>query len=79
MYPSSLLDVYKRQNLHRQKAPVAGSVEGQEVHCVGCAAEHALPQPVCRMGFIRDFVDLLLAAQKRLDFLNTLGLSLIHI
>ena len=27
------------------------------------------------MGFIRDFVDLLLAAQKRLDFLNTLGIG----
>ena len=27
------------------------------------------------MGFIRDFVDLLLTAQKRLDFLNALGIG----
>ena len=64
-----------RTDLHRQKAPVAGTVKGQEVHRVGCAAEHALPQSVRRVGFIRDFVDLLLTAQKRLDFLNTLGIG----
>ena len=57
----------------RQKAPVAGSVKGQEVKGIGSAAEHALPQPVLRVGFVWDFIDLLLSAQKRLDFLNALG------
>ena len=64
-----------RADLYRQKATIAGTVERQEVHCVGCTAEHALPQSVCRVGFIRNFIDFLLAAQKRLDFLNTLGIG----
>ena len=45
------------------------------------AAEHALPQSVCRMGFIRHFIGLFRSADKGFDFLNALGigLSLIHI
>jgi len=35
-----------------QKPSVAASVKGQEVHRIGAAAEHALPQSVCRMGFM---------------------------
>ena len=57
----------------RQEAPVAGTVKGQEVKGIGSAAEHTLPQPVLRVGFVWDFIDLLLSAQKRLDFLNALG------
>lgn len=45
----------------RQEAPVPGTVKGQEVQGVGSPAEHALPQPVLRVGFIGDFIDLLLA------------------
>ena len=64
-----------RADLYRQKATIAGTVEGQEIHCVGCAAKHTLPQSICRVGFIRNFVDLLLAAQKRFDFFNALGIG----
>jgi hypothetical protein len=38
------------------KPTVAASVKGQEVQRVGAAAEHTLPEPVCRMGLIRHFV-----------------------
>ena len=46
----------------RQETPVPGTVKGQEVQGVGSPAEHALPQPVLRVGFVGDFIDLLLAA-----------------
>ena len=46
----------------RQEAPVPGTVKGQEVQRIGSPAEHALPQPVLRVGFVGDFIDLLLAA-----------------
>lgn len=48
-------------------------VKGKEVQGVGSPSKHALPQPVLRVGFVWDFIDLLLSAQKRLDFLNALG------
>ena len=46
----------------RQEAPVPGTVKGQEIQGVGSPAEHALAQPVLRVGFVGDFIDLLLAA-----------------
>ena len=49
-----------------QKPSVAASVKGQKVHRIGAAAEHALPQSVCRMGFIRHFVGFLCPADKGL-------------
>lgn len=57
----------------RQEAPVPATVKGQEVQGVGSPAEHTLPQPVLRVGFVGNFIDLLLEAQGRLDFLNALG------
>ena len=47
----------------------------EEVQGIGSPAEHALAQPVLRVGFIGDFIDLLLAAEERLDFLYALGVG----
>ena len=58
-----------------QEPSVAASVKGQEVHRIGAAAEHALPQSVCRMGFIRHFVGFLGSADKGLNILNALGVG----
>ena len=58
-----------------QEPSVAASVKGQEVHRIGAAAEHALPQSVCRMGFIRHFIGFLGSAYKGLNILNTFGIG----
>ena len=39
----------------------AGTVKRQKVQGIGSTAEHALPQPVLRVGFVWDFIDLLLS------------------
>ena len=51
-FPEKLLGTHHDQ----QKAPVAETVKGQEVQGVGSAAEHALPQPILRVGFVWDFI-----------------------
>ena len=58
-----------------QEPSVAASVKGQEVHRIGAAAEHALPQSVCRMGFIRHFIGFLGSADEGLNILNALGIG----
>ena len=62
----------------RNKAAVAGTVKGQEVQRIGCAAKYTLSRSVCRVCFVGDFVNLLLAAQEGLDFLNALGVGGCH-
>ena len=58
-----------------QEPSIAASVKGQEVHRIGAAAKHTLPQSVCRMGFIRHFVGFLRPADKGLNILNAFGVG----
>ena len=58
-----------------QEPSVAASVEGQKVHRIGAAAEHALPQSVCRVGFIRHFIGFLGSADEGLNILNAFGVG----
>ena len=58
-----------------QEPSVAAPVKGQEVQSIGAAAEHALSQSVCRMGFIRHLIGFLCPADKGLNILNALGVG----
>ena len=57
------------------KTAVAGAVKGQKIQRIGSAAEHTLPQSVCRVGFIRHFISLLGSADEGLNILNALGIG----
>ena len=59
----------------RKETAVPGTVKGQEVQRIGCTAKHALPWTVCRVGFIWYLINLLLAAQKRLNLLYALRIG----
>ena len=58
-----------------QKPSVAASVKGQEVHRIGAAAEHALPQPVRRVCFIRHLIGFLRPTDKGFNLFSALGVG----
>ena len=63
--------------IHRDgdKAAVSRAVTGQEVLSIGRSCKDTLPQTICRVCFIRDFVGFFLLAEKALDFFNAFGIG----
>lgn len=64
---------FRRIHRHREKAPIAASVQRQEIHAVGRAGEHALPGMIAAVSVICHPQKILVAAEKRLDFLDAFG------
>ena len=63
--------------IHRDgdKASVSCTVTGEKILSVGRTCKDTLPQTVCRVRFIRDFVGFFLLAEKALDFFNAFGIG----
>ena len=64
---------FRRIHRYREKAPIAASVQRQEIHAVGRAGEHALPGMIAAVSVICHPQKILVAAEKRLDFLDAFG------
>ena len=61
--------------LDGDKASVSCTVTGEKILSVGRTCKDTLPQTVCRVCFIRDFVGFFLLAEKALDFLDAFGIG----
>ena len=65
---------FRRIHRHREKAPIAASVQRQEIHAVGCTGEHALPGMIAAVSVVCHPQKVLVAAEKRLDLLDAFGI-----
>ena len=63
-----------RMHLHRKEAAVAASVHGQEIHFVGGASKHTLPQMIGSVAVIGKLVGILAPGEKGPDVLDALGI-----
>lgn len=64
---------FRRIHRHREKAPIAASVQRQEIHAVGRAGKHALPGMIAAVSVVCHPQKILVAAEKRLDILDAFG------